>query len=1000
MAREPSERSDVNAQVNQTAVSSAGRGRAEKSSPIALRSPDVEVSLHCDSHSARLDDGADVGTQQYGEATTLRASLDTLVRLIERVAPGMRGSVLLLDDDGVTLRHGAAPNLPDAYCRLIDGEKIGPIAGSCGTAAYRRERVIVREISSDPLWANYRLAAEPFGLAACWSTPIFDAERRVLGTFAMYYGEPREPTAVDIALTETATALAAEIITGERAVGALRARTDRAERLATALRESEARYHQMTDAVPDHVWTASPDGGLEYANHRMLDDLGCTLEQLIGEGWEAFIHPADLPRLLERWRQSVATGTPHQVETRFRCADGEYRCYIARGLPVRDAGGHVVRWFGTCTNIDDQRRVEAALRESEEQLRYSEGRLRAALEASSTSTFCWDMHTNGVECDEGLFHLFGVDPATAAGSFELFVSLIHPDDRDRVIAGALRCAAEGVDLDEEFRIVRQDGTVRWAVDKAKTVFDDDGKPRYLIGACVDVTERRLRDEQFRALAESIPQLAWMADATGARDWFNQRWYDYTGATPNEAVGWAWQQFHHPEHRERVLAGIRRAWAAGEPWEDTFPLRGRDGQYRWVLSRARPIRDADGNIGRWFGTSTDINELREAELARDRALADAKNERERLYDVFMQAPAAITVLEGPDHIFTVVNSLYSDLVGGRAIVGRSLRDAFPEIVGQGFLELLDGVYTSGEPYSARERVVSLDRDGDGVPEDFYVDFVYQPLKDVTGTTFGILVHALDVTTQVRARQEITAARAEAERANKAKSEFLAAMSHDLRTPLNAIGGYADLTAEGVYGPVTDAQRKALERIRRAGSHLLSLINDILGFAKIEAGRVELRISDVPVNEIVATAGAMIEVQASNKGISFAAQAGTENVRVRADRERMTQILTNLLTNAVKFTEAGSITLEWRADDRAVALDVRDTGRGIPPDKLASVFDPFVQAGKSAEERQQGVGLGLAISRELSRAMGGDLTVESVVGRGSTFTLRLPRAADVAPAISSP
>jgi signal transduction histidine kinase len=116
--------------------------------------------------------------------------------------------------------------------------------------------------------------------------------------------------------------------------------------------------------------------------------------------------------------------------------------------------------------------------------------------------------------------------------------------------------------------------------------------------------------------------------------------------------------------------------------------------------------------------------------------------------------------------------------------------------------------------------------------------------------------------------------------------------------------------------------------------------------------------------------------------------------------MTQILTNLLTNAVKFTEAGSITLEWSAGDRAVALDVRDTGRGIPPDKLASVFDPFVQAGKSAEERQQGVGLGLAISRELSRAMGGDLTVESVVGRGSTFTLRLPRAADSAPAVSSP
>jgi PAS domain S-box-containing protein len=683
----------------------------------------------------------------------------------------------------------------------------------------------------------------------------------------MYYDEPREPTPADIALTETATFLAANIITGARAVSTLRARTESAERLA------------------------------------------------------------------------------------------------------------------------------AALRESEEQLRSSEERLRAALDASSTSTWRWDMHTNVVEGDDGLFRLFGVDPAEATGSFELFVSLIHPEDRQRVIDAALRCAAEGVELDEEFRIVRPDGSMRWAVDKGKPVLGDDGKPQYLIGACVDVTERRVRDEQFRALAESIPQLAWMADPTGAREWFNQRWYEYTGATPEEARGWGWRKFHHPDHLERVVEGIGRSWAAGEPWEASFPLRGKDGRYRWFLSRAVPIRDADGNVARWFGTSTDINELREAELARDRALAEAKTERQRLYEVFMQAPAAIAVFEGPQHVLTVANELYQEGVGKRDIIGRPVRDALPELVGQGFYELLDKVYASGEPYSARESVVRLDRDGDGVLEDYYVDFVYQPLKDAGGATFGILVHAVDVTVQVRARQEIAAARAEAERANKAKSEFLAAMSHDLRTPLNAIGGYADLIAEGLYGPVNEEQRKAVARIRRAGTHLLTLINDILSFAKIEAGRVDLRIADVPVRETVASAGSMIEVQAAKKGLAFGTRPDPEPLKVRADRERMTQILTNLLTNAVKFTDAGSISVGWRADDRAVRIDVCDTGRGIPADKLASVFEPFVQAGRSAEEQQQGVGLGLAISRELARAMGGDLTVESAVAAGSTFTLRLPRAPDV-------
>jgi PAS domain S-box-containing protein len=816
--------------------------------------------------SAQPARAVDASFAQYAAAAGMRSSLDTLVRLIERVAPGMRGSVLLLDDDGVTLRHGAAPNLPDAYCRLIDGERIGPAAGSCGTAAYRGQQVIVRDIATDPLWANYRRAAEPFGLAACWSTPVLDVDGRVLGTFAMYYGEPREPTAADIELTATAAHLAANIITRARAITALSSRTRAAENLAEALRESE------------------------------------------------------------------------------------------------------------------------------DQLRSSQARLHAALDASSTSTFRWDMRTNAVEGDDGLFRLFGIDPAEAAGSFAAFVSRIHPEDRDRIISAALRSAAEGVELDEEFRIVRPDGSVRWAVDKGKPVIGSDGKPQYLIGACVDVTERRVRDEQFRALAESIPQLAWTADTDGARDWFNRRWYEYTGATVAEARGWGWLAFQHPDHTAHVVAGIRTFWKSGEPWEDTFPIRGRDGRYRWFLARAEPIRDADGHVVRWFGTNTDINQLREAETARDRALAEAKAERERLYDVFMQAPAAIAVLEGPEHRFTVSNPLYDELVGHRDIVGKALLDALPELRDQGFVELLDQVRATGTPVSARETIVRLDRDGDGVLEDFYVDFVYQPLAHANGTTFGVLVHAVDVTTQVLSRLEIAAARAEAERANRAKSEFLAAMSHDLRTPLNAIGGFADLTAEGLYGPVSDGQRNAMSRIRRAGNHLLTLINDILTFAKIEAGRVQLDIADTPVGDMVTSACSMVEVQAAKKGLSFVARGGPDGLRVRADRERMTQIMTNLLTNAVKFTEAGSITVGWRADASAVYIDVRDTGRGIPADKLASVFEPFVQAGRSTEEQQQGVGLGLAISRELARAMRGDLTVDSVVAHGSTFTLSIPRAAD--------
>jgi two-component system cell cycle sensor histidine kinase PleC len=181
------------------------------------------------------------------ESATLKGALNRLVLLIEQQLPAMRGSILLLDDDGVTLHHGAAPHLPVEYCRSIDGSRIGPTAGSCGTAAYRAEQVIVQDIATDPLWKDYKALALPHGLRACWSTPILDAQRKVLGTFAMYYDEPREPTVEELALTSTATLLAGNIVVRGRAEAALRVsedelrrRTEAAERAARALVESEA----------------------------------------------------------------------------------------------------------------------------------------------------------------------------------------------------------------------------------------------------------------------------------------------------------------------------------------------------------------------------------------------------------------------------------------------------------------------------------------------------------------------------------------------------------------------------------------------------------------------------------------------------------------------------------------------------------------------------------------------------------------------------------------
>ena len=251
-----------------------------------------------------------------------------------------------------------------------------------------------------------------------------------------------------------------------------------------------------------------------------------------------------------------------------------------------------------------------------------------------------------------------------------------------------------------------------------------------------------------------------------------------------------------------------------------------------------------------------------------------------------------------------------------------------------------------------------------------------------------------------RLEAEAARSEAEKANRAKSEFLAVMSHELRTPLNAIDGYAELLELGVRGPITSAQRDDIRRIRRSQKHLLSLINDVLNFARLDAGTVRYEIRDFSLRDAIRNVEVVTSPQLQARELRFVRRGCDGDAMVRADREKVEQVLVNLMTNAIKFTEPhGEITIECDTDPDRVTVRVRDTGRGIPVDKLSAIFEPFVQVSRSANAPSDGVGLGLAISRDLSRAMGGDLAAESVVGRGSVFTLTLPSATSPQPSAIS-
>ena len=256
----------------------------------------------------------------------------------------------------------------------------------------------------------------------------------------------------------------------------------------------------------------------------------------------------------------------------------------------------------------------------------------------------------------------------------------------------------------------------------------------------------------------------------------------------------------------------------------------------------------------------------------------------------------------------------------------------------------------------------------------------------------LAHELALTNE-ELRSVISEAKkawAAADAANRSKAEFLAVMSHELRTPLNSIGGYIDLLEMELRGPLTEAQKADLGRIKRSQQHLLGIITDILNFTRLEATEVTFEFIDVPVRALMADVEAVVSSLARAKSVSYECESANSSLFTRTDPDKLRQIMINLVSNAVKFTpEGGRIRLYTTATDKTISIHVRDTGPGIPDDKREAVFEPFVQLDRGLTRTTEGTGLGLAISRGLARAMDGDVTLRSEIGVGSTFTLTLPR-----------
>jgi PAS domain S-box-containing protein len=513
--------------------------------------------------------------------------------------------------------------------------------------------------------------------------------------------------------------------------------------------------------------------------------------------------------------------------------------------------------------------------------------------------------------------------------------------------------------------------------------------------------RELRESEhlFRALANSIANLAWMARPDGWIYWYNEQWYAYTGTTPAQMDGWGWEQVHHPE----VLPTVRERWQhsidTGTPFEMVFPLRGADGQFRRFLTRVNPVRDSRGNVVHWFGTNTDVEEERRATEAnaelreRERvAREEAELQKRLLHSLFMQAPTLIAVLRGPNHVVELANPPICE-VWGRAeaeVVNRSLLDVLPELGDQVFQSLLDDAYRTGEPHVGTEMPARLSRK-DGTIATRYFNFVYSPFRNVDNQIDGIFIVASDVTEQVLARNQVDDLRESAEAANRAKDEFLAMLGHELRNPLSPILTALQLMRlRGTGG--SERERSVIER---QVTHLTRLVDDLLDVSRIARGKVELKEEIVEIAEVVAGAVEVSSPLLEQRTHTLDLAVPRRGLAVRGDPTRLGQVVSNLLTNAAKYTPpGGQISVRAADESHEVVLRVRDTGIGIAPDVLPHVFDLFVQERQSLDRSHGGLGLGLTIVRNLVERHGGTVSAHSTGrGHGSEFVVRLPKALSI-------
>jgi two-component system, cell cycle sensor histidine kinase and response regulator CckA len=883
--------------------------------------------------------------------------LEQIVRLIEGQAEGMLCSILLLDRERGEVRHGAAPHLPAELSRGIDGAKIGPHEGSCGAAAYTRERVIVEDIGTHPNWVPYRHLALPFGLRACWSSPIFSADRaEVLGTFAIYHLEARGPSEREIAWVDRATHLAAIAIS-----------RDRAER---ALRLSEARYRQIVDTAYEGVWLLDSDARTLFVNQRTAEMLGHPAGEMLGRSLFDFMDDDSRARAQSDFLTRLRNAREQQ-EFRFRRKDGSTFWALLSGSPVREDKRTLVGALAMLTDITDLKSAERALRQSEAEF-------RVLFESAAIGMVLVDNEGHPVRSNPALQDLLGHDEAELRQ--RTIADLVHPDD-----------AAENLELAEslmrgrrdsyqnETRFLRKDGTVVWVRVTASLIRQPAEKPRRAIAMIEDVSQRRQMEESVRA-SERLRALMYNAvndvvfyvgvEPDGQFRFLsvNPAFLRATGFSEGAVVGRPVTEVIPEPSLRAVLDNYRRAIAERRTitWDEvsSYPAGVRYGE----VSIA-PIFDDGGTCTNLVGTVHDVTENR---LAQERIAAQAA-----LLD---RAKDAILVrdLGGAVRYW---NEGAARLYGWSAAeaVGRDVTTLIhdePAALERASRRLLEAGDWSGE-LTQRTRAGAR----------AVVEASWTLLRDPEGLPRAVLA----IHTNVTERKRLEAVMVRSQRL-ESLGTLAGGIAHDFNNILTAIVANLDSAEQAL--PARHPARTYLDPVDQALARAAALVAQILTFSRQrESTRIDIELPPL-VDE------ALKLFRAGHPATRVETRFDPDLPPILADATQMHQVVMNLGTNAAQSMNGGgtvriSVERVVLAGNRPpgtgelptgeyVRLVVADSGCGMDEATIEHIFDPFF----TTKPEGKGTGLGLSVVHGIVKNHGGAIAVASTPGKGTQFSVYFP------------